>query len=147
MDFDFDDLEPKEFSFKYQGRELVLREATADTAVKYRNAIMKSTKLGVDGAPTSVDGIASADLVLLAGCLHERLPDGKLGSLHISFVQGLLNRAFKPLVEKAKEISGMEEKETEESLAKAVAKAQERLDKHRASLGKSREPSTPSTSA
>ena len=119
-EFDFGDLAPKEFHFKAAGKRFVLREPSGDAAVKYRNAVMKSTKFTAEGKPTGIDGLADAEPLLVALCLFEKVAD-KNGNEMFSPVSVTFVRAWpawlqKKLFAKSQEMGDLLEKETQEVL-------------------------------
>ena len=134
--FDFNDLEPARVPVRYKGRQLVMVEATADAAAKYRNAQMKATKLQ-DGKPVGIDGFADADPILLSACLFEvkagdpLSPTAELGPVGTGFVRGMPHRIAKPLLMKLKHISGLNDDESEESLERQRKDVEGRLAKLR----------------
>lgn len=131
----FEDLEPIEIPVKVGNKDMVLREVDEDGYTKYRNKIIAATRFGKDGKPTSVDGVANADPVLLSCCLFEKYQVGtetKLRPIPLVEILKWKSKIVRPLVEKAKEISDIketaEEEETVESLETKIADLQERLN-------------------
>src|SRR4051812_878860 len=68
---EFDSLEPIEVPVRLGSKSYVLREPSEDIACKYRNALLKATKLGSDGKPTSLEGLADIEPQLVSWCLFE----------------------------------------------------------------------------
>lgn len=150
-EMNFDDLQPIEIPVKFRNRRFGLREATGDSAVKYRNAMLESTKLGPDGKPVSVKGMANIEPFLVSLCLIEYIADkdGKDRERPVSdtTLRGWPNRVLKPLYEKCKEISALnEEDETEEALTKKIEDLQKKLAIVRKANGTEGNPSAPNPS-
>jgi hypothetical protein len=133
----FDDLAPIEVPVKLEGLHYVLREASGDAVVKYQNRIFKSTKIGGEGKPTTIEGFADADPYLLSMCLFEADENGlikldkhgRASSVQVQTILSWPNRVLARLVSTLKQISpDIEGKETEESLTKKISLFQEKLD-------------------
>lgn len=94
------------------GKQYELREASGDASAKYRNAMLACSTLGPDGKPTRMDGLADVDFLLLSLCLF----DVGLGTLVPECeVRSWPNRICEALIDELKEISGMSEKDLEDS--------------------------------
>ena len=121
-EFDFGDLAPKEIPVKVGAKEYVLREPSGDAAVKYRNAVMKSTKFTAEGKPTGIDGLADAEPLLVALCLFEKGKDkdgnAMFTKVSVDMVRAWPARIQKKLFAKAQEMGDLLEKETQEVLEK-----------------------------
>ncbi len=126
-EMNFDDLTLIEVPVKIQGKKYVLREASGDAACKWRNMLLKSTKLGPDGRPTSIDGMADSDPYLVSLCLFEVTDKGdKAVPLHT--IRAWPNRVQKDLCERAKAISCLEEQQdTKEALVEKMDRLKEQL--------------------
>lgn len=119
------DLSFQEVPVVINGEEYVLREASAAAAKEYRNAALKSFKMGLEGRPESIigDGLAGAEPLLVSLCLFKKGATNPVGS---KFVDALPSRVVKPLFEKAKEISDLGEgEETVKDLEERIAKLKE----------------------
>lgn len=125
--FGFDSLEPIEVPFKFRGKSYVLREASEDVACRYRNAILRVSKVE-DGKFTAGDGFADTSAILVSGCLFE-VTDGGEKSVPLPTVRAWPARVVKPLFQKAKEISDLDEKETPETLTEKILALQEQRSK------------------
>ena len=105
---DFSTLEPIAVPVRYGGKSYTLREATGGAAVKYRNAMLACARLGPDGKPVSVSGLADLEPMLIASCLFDEqgkpVPD--------KTVREWPSRVLRQLFETAKRISGLDEGET-----------------------------------
>lgn len=89
------------------GKQYVLRGASGDAAIKYRNAVLNKMTLE-DGKVSKLSGMADTEKLLVSLCLFEvsgsketPVSQEKLGSWP--------NEIFKKLFEKTKEISHLEE--------------------------------------
>lgn len=124
--FDFGDLTPREDTFTLYGKEYVLREASADAACKYRNAIIRGAKFS-DGKISGADGLADAEPLLVSLCLFEKTDKGDR-AVPINVVRGWPNRVQKPLFDRIKEISELVEEDDEKDLYKRRDDIQKRID-------------------
>jgi len=98
--------------FKY-----VLQEASGKVATAYRNAQIACTKLGENGKPSSINGIASTESLLVSLCLfriHDKDGKSDLKPVSQAFVEGLSCRVQKALFEESKRISDLNESEPKE---------------------------------
>jgi hypothetical protein len=132
-ELNFDSLEPIEVSVSIRGKKYVLCEATSEAAIRYRDGMMRSTKLNADGKPASIDGLCATEPTLVKDCLYELLDPKdftKRKPVTIEFVRGLLYQVQKKLYEKVKEISPGLSDNTKESLTKE----RENIDKKLAIL-------------
>lgn len=129
----FDSPDPIRLPVKIGQKELILREASTDVAVRYRNASTRAAKM-VDGKLVGVDGVAEVLPILVQGCLFEVVTIGNARTerqVLMTYVRDLPYRIVKPLFDKAKSISkGLEDTPTLESLDEQIAD----LQKQRADL-------------
>lgn len=72
------DAEPKQVPVTVKGKKYVLRQANGTAGNAYRNAMMRSMRMGADGMAEGLDGVADAETVLLSRCLYAANPDGSL---------------------------------------------------------------------
>lgn len=117
-EFNFDSLEEIRIPVSIEGQKYVLKEADGEAAVLYRNATMKSFKLGSEGKPQSIDGLAEAEPLLVSKCLFKLVENRDTGEIKeaavsLVWVKKLKNRILKPLFEKAQEISGLKDDSAE----------------------------------
>ncbi len=128
----FDDLEPIKIPVFIGTKEYVLREASADAAVKYRNAGTKAARMQ-DGKLVGLDGVADVVLLLVCGCLFEVKEIGGNrveGPVSPVWLRTLPYRIVKPLFDRAKAISkGLEDEDTVETLDAQIKDLTERRDK------------------
>lgn len=127
FDFDFNDLSPQETPVTYLGKSYILREASEGAACQYRNAILRSTKLGADGKPTSIEGLADAEPILISQCLYAADKDGGIRTtpngdpdpkslVPLYTVRSWPSRAVKPMFNWVKRVSDLEEKDSRDGL-------------------------------
>lgn len=116
----FDDITPVSVPVRIAGKDYVLRETTGDASCKWRNALLAATKLGSDGKPTSLSGMADSEPLLVSLCLFEVYDQGgerKERSVPLGVVRAWPYRLVKALFNRAKQISHLdEEQESEEAL-------------------------------
>lgn len=154
--FDFGGLEPRSVPVKYEGKNYVLREASEDAHVKYRNAVLRASKLNEKGNISSMDGMADSEPILVAACLFEQYTDAKGAQrerpMLVNQILQWPTRVVKPLYEKAKEMSDINQDETKDQLKKTIENARKKLEKLEAaeagneSQGKETPASTETTS-
>lgn len=70
-ELDFRDLQPQSIPVPIGKECYRLFEASGDAARVYRNSVLRSTKLGPDGKPVSVEGLADAEPLLVSKCLYK----------------------------------------------------------------------------
>ena len=68
---DFSDLSLAEVPVQIGDKQYTLREATGDAACLYRNALLRCTKLGPQGKPETVQGMADVEPYLVSLCLFD----------------------------------------------------------------------------
>jgi hypothetical protein len=115
LDLDFSDIAKRTtqpFKLGADGKEYVLQEASADDAIRWRNAMMKAARFGQDGKLLPGEGLADTEALLVQLCLREKTDSG-WGPVSLGFVRGLPARALKKLHEKVVEISDMREGEND----------------------------------
>lgn len=131
-EFDFGDLAPIEVPCTIGGKKYTLREASGDAACKYRNALLKATKLGTDGKPTSIDGMADAEPLLVSLCLFT----AENTAVPVQVVRSWPQRIQKRLFDEAKRISQLDERDTPASIEEKILKLQEERAKLLSTNGK-----------
>lgn len=129
----FDDLQPIEIPVRIAGKQYVLREASTDAATKYRNAVLKSTRLDRDGHAMSLDGSADVEPLLVSMCLFEVNDKGETLNrpVNVSVVKTFPSKVTKELYDRVRAISGLGAEDTEEELEKEIKDLQERLEELR----------------
>jgi hypothetical protein len=122
-DLIFDSIDLQEVPVQIAGKNYTLREANGEAARRYRNALLRSAKLGPDGKPVSLDGMADAEMVLVNECLIDKsgrkTPIQVLGSWPASVIKKLFNKAY----------AMSDLKEGEEDTVDGLKKRKERLEK------------------
>jgi hypothetical protein len=124
---DFNDLAPREEVVRIAGATYVLREASEGAVVQWKNSHLRSTRM-TDGKITSFGDMADSEPLLVHLCLYVPGLDGKIRlrdgqpddstRVPLSRVRSWPARVVKPIFERAKAISELEEKETQEALEK-----------------------------
>lgn len=129
---DFDSAEPQAIEFGLKGREFILREASHDTARKYRSRILESYTPNAAGDLVPTPKLPNAEVVLIAGCSFEKTSNGEVPVTETE-VLTWPNRATTFLLKNAKEMSHMTERDmsTPESLEKEIGRLQIILDEMR----------------
>jgi predicted ribosome quality control (RQC) complex YloA/Tae2 family protein len=122
-DLIFDTIDLQEVPVQIAGKHYTLREASGEAARRYRNALLRSAKLGPDGKPVSLDGMADAEMILVNECLIDRsgrkTPIQVLGSWPANVIKKLFNKAY----------AMSDLKEGEEDTIEGLRKRKERLEK------------------
>lgn len=122
----FEDIAPIEVEVKIDGKEYRLREATVDSAAKYRNASIRAARM-VDGKVVGLDGVSEAELALVMGCLFSANDKGQyIVPVARFLLESWPDRVLRELFKRAKEISGLEEK-TPAQLRKEIESMQAQL--------------------
>jgi len=103
-------LEPINVSVNLGGKKYLLKEASVDAVCRWKNAQLKETRLGPDGKAAAFGNIADADPFLLSLCLFEIDDKGKEKPVPAMTVRSWPNRIQKPLMDKLRSISDLEEK-------------------------------------
>ncbi len=94
-------------------KKFILREAMEDAACQYQNALFHGMILGESGKPVKIRNMADTEPLLVSLCLF----DAELNTnVSLETVKALPSRIVKDLFNKAKEISGIDEADTRESL-------------------------------
>lgn len=124
-------------------KKYVLREASEGAVCKWRNVQIRSAKFDEKGKLSSPGDVADSEPTLVSECVFETInPDNSVvivtfpdGSQHspgqkVSFnkVCNWPSRIVRPLFERIKQISGLNEVETEETLNEKIGKLQEELE-------------------
>jgi len=110
-------------------QKYILREADEAAAQNFRNARMKGMKINQDGKVVGLpENPAGLQKLLVSLCLFTEGEDGKPDKqVHINSLDKWPARVIKTLFERAKRISGLEEKEdTVEELEKKLEEAKKR---------------------
>ena len=115
----FDEIELISIPVRIGGEDFVLREATAEAAGKYHDAIIKSTRMS-DGKITGSDGLGGVEPLLVSLCLF-RKKGKEEEAVSLIEVRRWPTRVVKPLFERVKEISELDAKDDKSPKAEAVA--------------------------
>jgi hypothetical protein len=134
----FDSVDLRQVPVQVGRQEYILREANGAGARAYRNAMLRGARLGPDGKPVSIEGMADGELVLVQHCLVDK--QGR--QLHMQVLAGWPSRVLKALFQKAQEISDLVERDDsegglvkrEETLAKELTEVRGKLAALRAPL-------------
>lgn len=125
IDLDFSDIDPIQLVVKIGEFKYILREASADAAVKYRNIAIGASRFE-EGKIVSISGAADAEPLLVSCCLFLLKPDEKGTTVimedgkpvkyseypvPVSTVRTWSNRIVGPLYKKVKEISELDRDE------------------------------------
>lgn len=135
----FDDIAPIEVSVTIKGKSYILREASEAASSRYKNAQFKAMKLaeGIDGSKTSsIDGMAETEALLVSLCLFEKTETGEK-TVPLEEIKRLPHKVVEPIFKCAEEISGLQNKESEEALVKQLKEIQGKLTKVRANKASS----------
>lgn len=130
-ELDFDSVVSIEVPVKLNKQTYVLKEASGETAAKYKNAMLRATKLE-DGKVSAIDGMADSELLLVSLCLFRRVErDGGTADepVTVAFVKTLPSRVVSKLYDTAKKISELDQDETVEALEKKIKESEEKIKK------------------
>lgn len=106
--FDFDSVVTAHIPVRIDGKDYLLKEATGEASVKFRNACMKVMAFQ-DGKLSRVGDLANAEILLVALCMTDA--EGK--PVSEATVKGWPAKVVKKLFLKVKEISEMDDKQSE----------------------------------
>jgi hypothetical protein len=121
LDFDITE---RTLTVKISGQEYVLHEASEEAAAAWRTASAECAEYDADGKVKRIRGIGRVQAVLVAACLTQESKP-----VSAATVGKWPSRVVKPLFEKVKEISDLNEvPETAEDLVKQIGKLQAKLD-------------------
>ncbi len=126
------DLEMVEIPVKIGKEDYILREASESAVCKYRNALLKATKLGPDGKLASIDGMADVEPLLVSLCLYEKYDhkgEKKERLVNIQKILAWKSSIVKDLFANCKKISEIDDDETAESLNKQMEELKEKMEK------------------
>lgn len=150
---DLDDLAPIAVKYRIGGKQYVLREASADAAVQYRNAITRASRLTEDGKVATVEGLHDAEPLLVSLCLYQAKEDGTDTNVRVPIdtIRKWTNRIQRTLFDKIMEISDLNE-QSEEALERRIAFLQKSLarvreENERRSKGNPPVPSLPTVAS
>jgi len=102
------DLKVQEVPVTIGGTKYLLREASEDAACQYRNAAMRGAKM-TDGTVT-LGGAADVEPLLVSLCLFEMDASGAvIRNVPLVTVKNWPARVVKPLFNKVKEMSSLDE--------------------------------------
>lgn len=119
--FDFD-LTERTFPLKIQGEDYVLVEADEDSAKRYKNAAMRSTKFGAEGKPSGVDGLADIEPMFVSMCLFKLDAVQNRHPVPLKTILSWPHRIIDPMYRKARELSGMKDDDESEIVKKLLKK-------------------------
>lgn len=128
----FNDIEIISVPIQIKGIKYKLVEASAEVAAKYRNKAMSGTTFS-DGRPTGVSGLGDLQILLVSLCLYQVTVKGveeALSPVSEEFVKKLPDRILKPIFERAKLISELNEggDETIADLEKQISDLTKKLE-------------------
>ena len=112
----FDD-QTREQPFEFRGKKYVLREADEGTAAKWDNAKMRGAVMEGGKMLKMPDDLPGSARVLVAGCCFESLDDGKERRLTEQEIANWPARVVRPLFERAKELSDLQDATPEQIAA------------------------------
>ena len=125
-DLIFDSIEPKSINVKIGNRVFSLREATAQAACDFQNAVQACTIYNDKGIRCGVKNLADVDIVLVKACLIE-IKDGGYHAVDEGEIRSWPDRIKDKLFQVACEMSNINQPETEEELLKQKAAIERRL--------------------
>lgn len=107
--------------------EYLLLEADGGVTAAYSNKMQEGTTL-VNGLPSKVQGLGGIEIWLLSQCLWKKNEDGTLSQVSENKIKKWsYPKVTSPLIEKLKEMSGLEEEETIEKLEFEIKKLENKI--------------------
>lgn len=132
-EFDFSGLEEVKIPITApDGRKFILREVFGDGYDAWQNAITDARQYNADGKMSGFKNLAETDNVLIAKSLVEILPDGTMQAVGPEVPSNWPQKMRAKVLAKLREVSELDEIDTEEELIKQIEKLQARLAKVRA---------------
>lgn len=125
-DLIFDSIEPKSINVKIGNRVFILREATAQAACDFQNAVQSCTIYNDKGIRCGVKNLADVDIVLVKACLIE-IKDGGYHAVEEGEIRSWPDRIKDKLFRTACEISNINQPESKEELLEQKAYIERRL--------------------
>ena len=125
-DLIFDSIEPKSINVKIGNRVFILREATAQAACDFQNAVQSCTIYNDKGIRCGVKNLADVDIVLVKACLIET-KDGGYHAVEEGGIRSWPDRIKDKLFRTACEISNINQPESREELLEQKAYIERRL--------------------
>ena len=119
----FSDLSPISEPVTLGDKQYTLREANGEAARQFNNARLERIKLGSDGKPQGVKGMADIESLLVSLCLF----DSNDKPVPESTVKSWPYRIQKVLYARAKEISRLDETESKEAIISQIEALQAQL--------------------
>lgn len=127
-----------EVAVTIDGQQYVLKEASEGASIVYRDAHVKAARIKeVDGGTreSSFGNLADSDALLVSMCLFKvgaGKDGGSLAPVDVRTVKSWPTRVVKQLYKKVREISDMQELDSEEALQKQVDYYTRMLERKRA---------------
>lgn len=133
----FDDLSPQAFEFHYRGHDYVLKEPSESAALAFRQAQLKNAKM-VDGkVTTDIERIYDSQSLLVASCTFLKTKDKEGKEVEqpakVEVVRGFSSKVVRDLFDRAREMGGLNEDDSEEGLTKQISALETRLQRLRES--------------
>lgn len=126
MKLTFESLDPQVITVEAGNRVFQLREATAQAACDYQNAVTSCTVYNERGIRCGVKGLADADLLLVSRCLVE-IKDGGYHAVELEEIKSWPDRVKNALFNKICQMSNINQPDTKEELLEQKAYIEKRL--------------------
>lgn len=131
-----DDDEIREEPVRIKGVDYILIECSEEDATRWRNHAIRAAKMK-SGKVSAMGDIAEMEPILVSYCLHTK---DKRQPVPLSTILQWPSRYVKPIFERAKVISGLNEKLTAAQIRERIAELQEELEEMEAE-----DPTTPTS--
>lgn len=122
----FDSLDPQSIPVKIGNRAFSLREASAQAACDFQNAVTGATLYNDKGIRCGVKNLADADLILLSACIIE-IRDGGFNAVPVDEIKSWPDRIKNILFNKVCRMSNINQPDTIEELLDQKAYIERRL--------------------
>lgn len=113
--------------YTWRGVRYKMTEASGDAVRQWRNAVIRASITTMDGKSIMKEGFPETETLLVQLCLTG--PEGK--KVPFSEVSGWPHRIQAEMFKKALELSNLNEKETEATLAEKISALNEKLEQMR----------------
>lgn len=130
----YDSLDLTKVPVKLAGEDYLLYEASEGQIVAWRNHHLKSTRMQ-DGKVVGMEGMADSEPLLVSLCLRKVTKAGEV-PVAINVIRNWPGAVVSGLFERAKQISGLNEDESEEGLIKQIDALNKKLEEVRGQASK-----------
>ena len=130
--FGDDQLRRKEEPVQIGDRSFILRQGMGGDIIAYKNFMSKAMKVDPTKKSATMEGFYDSEVFLICRCLSEITDKGEK-KVSPEYVKMLPQPVHEAILERAKELSGLIEEDTEEDLLEQKRDIEDRLERLRRS--------------